>query len=53
MSDYNIVNEINQIRNMERSEAVNIPLPHFCYIQRFGRKIEEQMPERNGKRMNG
>lgn len=45
MSDYNIVNEINQIRNMEQSEAVNIPLPHFCYIQRFGRKIEEQMPE--------
>ena len=45
MSDYYIVNEIKRIRNMEQSEAVNIPLPHFCYIQRFGRKIDEQMPE--------
>ena len=45
MSDYAIVNEIKQIRNLERSEAVNIPLPHFCYLQRFGRRIEEQMPE--------
>lgn len=45
MSAYCIVNEISRIRSMEQSEAVNIPLPHFCYVQRFGRKIEEQMPE--------
>lgn len=45
MSAYYIVNEISRIRRIEQSEEVNIPLPHFCYIQRFGRKIEEQMPE--------
>ncbi len=45
MSAYSIVNEISRIRRIEQSEGVDIPLPHFCYIRRFGRKIEEQMPE--------
>ena len=45
MSAYYIVNEISRIRSIEQSVGVKIPLPHFFYIQKFGRKIDEQMPE--------
>lgn len=45
MSLQHIAEEMEQIKNMETREGISVPLPHYFYIQRYGRKIEEQMTD--------
>ncbi|MBO5292990.1 MAG: hypothetical protein J6B10_07420 [Lachnospiraceae bacterium] len=38
-----IAEELKQMKSMEMREGIHIPVPHFFYIEKYGRRVEEQM----------
>ena len=40
-----ILQELNQIRDIESGVGIKVPLPKFFYVQRYGRKAQDQMKE--------
>ena len=39
-----IIDELKRINAIRCIEGMKIPIPRFCFIQRYGRTLEEQMP---------
>lgn len=40
-----ILQELHKIRNIESREGIKIPLPQFFYVQKYGRRIQDQVQE--------
>lgn len=40
-----VLQELNLIRDIESREGISMPLPKFFYVQRYGRKVQDQMQE--------
>lgn len=40
-----ILQELNKIKDVELNEGICTPIPNYLYIQRYGRKAQEQMDE--------
>lgn len=45
MMTQDMADEINRLKNIEIMEGMKVPVPHFFYIQRYGREIGEQMED--------
>lgn len=40
-----ILQELNKISSIESREGIKVPLPKFFYVQRYGRKVQDQVME--------
>ena len=40
-----MINEMKQIRMLEKTRGIKMPLPNFFYVERYGRCAQEQMDE--------
>lgn len=40
-----MIHEINHLKELEVNTGVKIPMPNFFYIEKYGRKLEDQMEE--------
>ena len=40
-----IIQELHKIKEIESHEGIKVPLPKFFYVQRYGRKVQEQVQE--------
>jgi len=40
-----MLHEINHLKELEVNTGVKIPMPNFFYIEKYGRKLEDQMEE--------
>lgn len=38
-----ILQELDKIKDVEMNEGIGTPIPNYLYIQRYGRKAQEQM----------
>lgn len=44
-----MINEVKQLKMLEKKRGLKMPLPNFFYVERYGRCAEEQMDELIGE----
>lgn len=42
---YSVLSEINQVKRCEEDRKCRLPRPYYLFVQRYGRSVEQEMPE--------
>ena len=42
---YSVLSEIHQVQQCEKSRQLRLPKPYYLFVQKYGRSLEQEMPE--------